>query len=321
MNPLDARTAQKRSSKEPSVNPCNFRSAGRLSNESGRTLSALHELLARNLTNSLDVYFGTGLDVRLIDLEQLTMEDFRSRCASAGYMLPCLTHPSSATIFIEMDHVMMFTAIDLLLGGTGGDQGVARDLTEIDEEILEDVCAVIATQIERVWEPVGVGLTAQKCIKPNLAYRAFPATEKVHRIRFEVSVAGVSGSLHLALPASLSSHIVRNVRADHVGTKGESRWHPRETLEQRMMNCQVTLSGELPDLMVPVRDLARIEVGSVLTLSAAVSAPGWLRLEGRPYYEATPVGQGLNKAMQLLRPMLISPKQMTENEEDNDARL
>ena len=173
MNPLDARTAQKRSSKEPSVNPCNFRSAGRLSNESGRTLSALHELLARNLTNSLDVYFGTGLDVRLIDLEQLTMEDFRSRCASAGYMLPCLTHPSSATIFIEMDHVMMFTAIDLLLGGTGGDQGVARDLTEIDEEILEDVCAVIATQIERVWEPVGVGLTAQKCIKPNLAYRAF----------------------------------------------------------------------------------------------------------------------------------------------------
>jgi len=282
-------------------------------------LSALHELLARNLTNSLDVYFGTGLDVRLIDLEQLAMEDFRARCAAAGYIMPCATSPSSATILLEMDNAMMFTAIDLLLGGTGGDHGVSRDLTEIDEEILEDVCGVIAAQIERVWQPMGVGLTPQKCVKPNLAYRSFPPTEKVHRIRFEVSVAGVSGALHLTLPASLSSHIVRNVRVDQVGTKSGSRWHPRETLEQRMLNCEVLLSGELPDLMVSVRDLARIEVGSVLTLSAPVSAPGWLKLEGRAFYEAAPVGQGTNKAMQLLKPKHVSATELMGNEDDNDG--
>ncbi len=320
MNRTETRSAKRGLSANPSVHPCNFRSAGRLSNESGRTLTTLHELLARNLMNSLDVYFGTGLDVRLIDLEQLEMDDFRARCASAGYIMPCLTRPSSATILIEMDNAMMFTAIDLLLGGTGGDQGVVRDLTEIDEEILEDVCGVIATQIERVWQPIGVALTPQKCVKPHLANRSFPANEKVHRIRFEVSVAGVTGALHLTLPASLSSHIVRNVRLDQVGSKSGARWHPRESLEQRMLNCEVLLSGELSNLLVSVRDLARIEVGSVLTLSAPVSAPGLLKLEGRGYYEAAPVGQGSNKAMQLLKPMYMIPTELTENEEGNNGK-
>ena len=319
MNTMEGRAPKKGLTKEPSIQPCNFRSAGRLSNESGRTLSTLHELLARNLMNSLDVYFGTGLEVRLIDLEQLTMEDFRGRCAVAGYIMPCLTRPSSATILLEMDNALMFTAIDLLLGGTGGEQGASRDLTEIDEEILEDVCGVIAAQIERVWQPMGVSLTPQKCVKPNLAYRSFPSTDKVHRIRFEISVAGTSGTLHLALPASLSSHIVRNVRVDQVGAKSTSRWHPNETLEQRMLNCEVKLSGELPDLTVSVRDLARIEVGSVLTLSAPVADPGWLKLEGRSYYEAVPVGQGSNKAMQLLKPKFLSATELMGNEEDKNA--
>ena len=317
MNATERRAARKGPAKEPSILPCNFRSAGRLSNESGRTLTTLHELLARNLSNSLDVYFGTGLEVRLIDLEQLTMDDFRTRCASAGYMMPCSTRPSSATILIEMDSALMFTAIDLLLGGTGGDQGiVARDLTEIDEEILEDVCGVIAAQVERVWQPIGVTLTPQKCVKPNLAYRSFPSTEKVHRIRFEVNAAGLTGLLHLALPASLSSHIVRNVRVDQVGAKSGARWRPTETLEERMLNCDVSLSGELPDLTVSVRDLARIEVGSVLTLSAPVSAPGWLKLEGRAYYEAVPVGQGTRKAMQLIKAKHMSASELAGKEDE-----
>jgi flagellar motor switch protein FliM len=71
--------------------------------------------------------------------------------------------------------------------------------------------------------------------------------------------------------------------------------------------------------MVSVRDLARIEVGSVLTLSAPVSAPGWLKLEGRAFYEAVPVGQGTNKAMQLLKPKHVSATELMGNEDDNDG--
>ena len=43
-----------------SIIPCNFRSAGRLSNDSTRHLRALHEIFARNLSHSLDLFLGSA---------------------------------------------------------------------------------------------------------------------------------------------------------------------------------------------------------------------------------------------------------------------
>jgi flagellar motor switch protein FliM len=43
------------------IQSCNFRYAGRLSNENVRTLTALHEKFALNATNSLELFLGASL--------------------------------------------------------------------------------------------------------------------------------------------------------------------------------------------------------------------------------------------------------------------
>jgi flagellar motor switch protein FliM len=278
----------------------------------------MHEVLARNLTNSLDVYLGTGLEVRLANLEQLAMEDFRTSCLAAGYLLPCAARPSSNTVLLEMDSTLMFTVVDLLLGGSGENPEGSRELTEIDEEVMEGVGSLIAQQIERVWQPMGFVLTPGKCVKPNLAHRVFPPTEKVLRIRFDVSVAGMTGALYLAFQASLAGHIVRNARADQ--STGKNNLYGRlPSLQKRILDCKFWLSGELPDLKVSVRDLARIEAGSVLTLSAPVDAPGKLTLEGKTYYTAVPVRQGSSKAMQLLTAVHTQATEINPIEDETHA--
>lgn len=282
--------------------PCNFRSAGRLSNESARTLTHLHETLARNLTNSLDVYLGTGLEVRLAHLEQLSMEEFKARSTMGGYMLPCATKPAGSAVLLDMDHPLMFTVIDLLLGGSGAKLEFNRELTEIDEEVMEGVGQLIAQQVERVWQPIGYSLIPGKCVKPNLAHRVFPPTDKVIRIQFDVSVAGMTGSLYVALQASLAGSLVRNIRADNTNSRG-SAYLPMLSLAKRMLDCPFALSGELPDLRVSVRALAAVQEGSVLMLSVPVNSPGKLTLEGNIFFDAIPVRQGQNKAMQLIAPV------------------
>lgn len=319
MSTPSSKTAKKPQGK-PTILPCNFRSAGRLSNESARTLTGIHEVLARNLTNSLDVYLGTGLEVRFVDLQQLSIEEYRLQCANAGYVLPSAVRPSQSSAVIELDSSLMFTVVDLLLGGSGASPEVTRELTEIDEEIIEGVATLIVGQIERVWQPMGFALTPGKCIKPGLAHKAFPPTEKILRIHFDVSVGGISGSLHLALQASLASHLVRNSRIDAASARNSARYLKLPPLKQRILDCNFSLSGELAELKVSVRDLARLEVGTVLALPAAASAPGKITLEGRPYFEASPVGQGNKKAMQLL--LAIDPNniEMTDSEDQINAR-
>jgi len=304
MSTPSSKTAKKAQGK-PTILPCNFRSAGRLSNESARTLTGIHEVLARNLTNSLDVYLGTGLEVRFVDLQQLSIEEYRLQCANAGYVLPSAVRPSQSSAVIELDSSLMFTVVDLLLGGSGASPEVTRELTEIDEEIIEGVATLIVGQIERVWQPMGF---------------AFPPTEKILRIHFDVSVGGISGSLHLALQASLASHLVRNSRIDAASARNSARYLKLPPLKQRILDCNFSLSGELAELKVSVRDLARLEVGTVLALPAAASAPGKITLEGRPYFEASPVGQGNKKAMQLLLAIDPNNNEMTDSEDQINAR-
>ena len=281
------------------VQPCNFRSAARLSNENARALSGLHETLARNLMNSLDVYLGTGLEVKLASLDQLSMEEYRAASATSGYTLPCLLRPSNSSMLIDIDDKLMFTMIDLLLGGPGATIAEPRELTEIDEEILHGAASLIAKQVEAAWQPAVATITPGACIKSAMAHKLFPVTEKILRIRFDLSVAGMTGALHISFLASFGGHLVRNIKTEMSSQLG-TRFMPRPSLQQRLLDCSFMLAGVLPDLQVRVRELSSIEVGSVLKLSMPMSTAGRLTLEDKHLYEALPVRQSNRKAVQLL---------------------
>jgi flagellar motor switch protein FliM len=270
-----------------------------LSNENARALSGLHEVLARNLMNSLDVYLGTGLEVKLGSLEQMPMDDYRAISATSGYVLPCMLRPSLSNLLLEIDGPLMFTMIDLLLGGPGATIQEARELTEIDEEIMHGAASLIAKQVESAWQPATATITPGKCVKPAMAYKLFPATEKVLRIRFDLTLAGMTGSIHLAFLAAFGGHLVRNIKTE-ISSQLGARYAPRPNLQQRLLDCSFMLAGVLPDLKVTVRELSAITIGSVLKLSAPMEMAGRLTLEDKHLFEAVPVRQSNKKAVQLL---------------------
>ncbi len=300
--PLRKRVTSAMPTRERTIQPCNFRSAGRLSNESARALKTLHEALARNLMNTLDVYLGTALEVRLTTLEQLTMDDYRARLQLNSYVLPCTLAPASHTMLIEVERVLLFTMIDLLLGGIGTATEVAREITEIDEEVMQGVAALIAQQIERAWQPIGVAVTPGAPARAAMVHKLFPPTEKVLRVEFEVGLAGATSTLRIAFPASVGGHLVRS-KADPANTRGPIRYFPRLPLEERMLDCRFTLSGGLPEVRVPVRELAAMTVGQVFLLGAPVHSSGRLALESKDFFEALPVRRGKHKAVELIAPV------------------
>jgi flagellar motor switch protein FliM len=183
---------------------------------------------------------------------------------------------------------------------------------------MEGVGTLIAAQIERAWQPIGFQLTPGKCVKPNMAHRGFAPNEKVLRIQFDVNVADVTASMYIAFQASLASHLVRHMRTDSTSTKHD-QYKNLPSLSRRILDCEFSLAGELCELTVPVKDLARLEVGIVLTLSAAASSLAKLTLEGNPFFEATPVRQGNKKAMHLAEPLNPTEMEPTEPEDEGHA--
>src|SRR5271156_396495 len=172
--------------KARTIHSCNFRYAGRLSNENARALTSLHEKFALSVTNSLEVYLGTSIRLKMISLEQLALRDYISGVAPNTYLFPCALNVMESNFLMEMDIRLIFPIIDLLLGGAGttaSDQ--VRELTEIDEEIMESITGLIVKEMDRSWRALNLSLTPSHCIKPALITQIYPANEKLVFLMFE----------------------------------------------------------------------------------------------------------------------------------------
>ncbi len=282
-----------------SVAPCNFRSAGRLSNESARLLTAAHETLARHLASAFEVFLATGLEVKLLTIDQLPAKEYIAGVLPLSYIAPLSSNTTSSTMIVELDVGFIFPIIDLLMGGTGNSPVEKRELSEIEEEIMQDVMLLIARQIENTWHLLHESLVPNRRTKASVLHQYCPPHEKVTFARFEVNFAGQVGSFQLVFPAAFLNELIKQLKLDQPQTKGRARNFPMPDIRERILDCEVDLATDLLPLRVAVRELLMLRPGSILNLRAPVGHLCAVVVEGRPIFEVEVAKVGSRKAVQL----------------------
>src|ERR1700677_1115906 len=286
--------------KPRTIHSCNFRYAGRLSNENARALTSLHEKFALNVTNSLEVYLGTSIRLKMVSLEQLALQDYINSVAPNTYLLPCALNVMESNLLMEMDVRLIFPIIDLLLGGagtTGSDE--RREVTEIDEEIMESITALIIKEVDRAWRALNLSLTPGHCIKPALVTQIYPANEKLVLLMFEMTVGASTGSFKIVLPTSFVGFLLRHLKAAQSKKISSLRSIRNPTLRERILDWDFVVAADITQMRVLVKDLIDMRVGMVVKMKAPVRSPGRLTVEGVEIFEALPVRNGTRKAAQL----------------------
>jgi flagellar motor switch protein FliM len=157
-----------RSGRKPrTVQSCDFRAAGRLSNENARLITAIHETFARHLTAAMDAYLGGDPKVKLATLDQISLRDHITAVDPLSYIAPFSIGAVPGTVLVEFDIELAFPIIDLLLGGNGAPAFEARELSEIEEEIMRDLTSLIARQAETAWRLPEMSLTARERVESS----------------------------------------------------------------------------------------------------------------------------------------------------------
>ena len=182
-----------------SVQPCDFRTAGRLSNENARAVTAIHETFARHLTAALDAYLGGNPAVKLATLDQTSLRDHIAAVDPLTYVAPFSIGAVPGTVLVEFDIELAYPIIDLLLGGAGAPSFEARQLSEIEEEIMRDLTSLIARQAETAWRIPEMSLTALERVESPALGQVCSPTEKLTLVKFDVEIAGLNGWFQLAL--------------------------------------------------------------------------------------------------------------------------
>jgi len=288
-------SGQRRARKPRNVYSCEFRSAGRLSNEDARALNVIHEGFAQHVSGALDAYFGTSIEVKLERLDQLSIKDHIDSLSTHCYVVPY----SSNSMFVECDNELVFPIIELLLGGAGNTGHPGRELSEIEDEIMLDVVLLICRQAAIAWRMPDLSNAAGPRIKAGEMQQAFSMNEKATVLSFGVQLGGAAGTFRLVLSTELVNRLLKQLRVDQPQRKSRVWSFPMPPLRERILDCDVEVTAELPDLRVAVRDLISLQPGSVLKLHAPIRNPGMLTAGGHGLFEAAPVRIGSQRAAQL----------------------
>ena len=298
--------------------PWDARVSRQLSASQVRSIGQLHEDFARHLTDSLGGYVQASLGVTLVSTEYVGYWDFLERLPDVTYLASFGVLPLETVGVLQMDLALAFPVMDLLLGGEGTGTPPARDITEIEEHILQGVGALVCHELERSWQAIELTFAFQQRQRPEAMQRLIPSEEKVLSLSFEITIPEVRGSLNIAVPAVVSSALLRKLNAEAVYVRRIGSTEAVRRMRLRLLSCPFGVELVLPALAVPLRELLNLAPGSVLALPRALSSPASVRAAGAELFLAQPVRRGGQRAAQILSAQSREP--LASNSKDSSEK-
>jgi flagellar motor switch protein FliM len=284
-----------------------IRQAGQLGKEHVRAVSMLHDSFARNLTHNLGAYLRGVFEVNLVSVEQLSYGEFLQRIPEITYFASINLMPADALAAMQVDLPLAYPIIDLMLGGHGKSERGIRDITEIEEGILESVVRMICRDMQVSWQPLlELEFNFDQRQQQAQIQQLMAPTEKVLALSFEIRMPEVRGMLNFAFPAVISNALLRRLSKQWSYRRRRNMEQTVTQVRGLLMDCSFRAQLELPPTPVPVRELLQLQVGSVLMLRHRAHAPGTLRVAGKELFTAYPVRSGLTRGAQIEARMSIA---------------
>jgi len=282
-----------------------FKRPDKFSKEQIRTVSIMHETFARLTTTSLSAQLRSLVQVHVASVDQLTYEEFIRSIPNPTTLAVINMDPLKGSAILEIDPAITFSIIDRLFGGQGEGTKVTRDLTDIEQSVMEGIIVRILGNMREAWSQV-IDLRprlGQIETNPQFA-QIVPPTEMVVLVTLETKVGEVEGMMNFCIPYLTIEPIISKLSAQYWyssvrrGTTTENL----NILRERLSTIAVTMVAEIGAMDLTVRDVLSLRQGDVIRLqNTRTSDPMALKIGNRPKFLCKPGQVGNKLAVQITR--------------------
>ena len=292
--------AQDRKREVPAVR-FDFRRPDRIPKSQVRAIRLLHDTFVRNLVSSLSAYLRSYLAVNLVSVEQLSYAEFLDGLPSPTCMVSLGLRPYDGYGVLELNPSLVFPILEMLLGGTGKTTiSLQRDITEIEQKLLDGLLRIILRDLREAWRVVTeVDFTVVAMeTEPQLLHVLAP-NEAVVAIAVEVRMGETVGMMNIAMP----SIVIKMMRQ-----KFDQQWSLRKTnaseteqlrIVRFLREASLAMEARLTAATLTVQDLLLLEEGQLLTFDHPVGRPLEFEVNGAAKFSGHVVSTGKKRAFQI----------------------
>lgn len=246
-----------------------FKRPDKFSKEQIRTVSIMHETFARLTTTALSAQLRSLINVHVASVDQLTYEEFIRSIPNPKTLGVINMDPLKGSAILEVDPAITFAIIDRLFGGQGEGTKVTRDLTDIEQTVMEGIIVRILGNMREAWSQV-IDLRprlGQIETNPQFA-QIVPPSEMVVLVTLETKVGDVEGMMNFCIPYLTIEPIISKLSAQYwySSVRRGATTENLNILRDRLATIEVPMVVEVGSMNLQVRDVLNLQVGDVIRL-------------------------------------------------------
>lgn len=210
-----------RPNQEYSVKIYDFKRPDKFSKDQIRTVSIMHETFARLVTTSLSAQLRSFVEVHVFSVDQLTYEEFVRSIPNPTALAVIDMDPLKGSAILEIDPAITFSIFDRLFGGPGEAGGFARDLTAIEQAVMEGIIIRLLGNLRESWSRIVDLRPRFGGIETNPQFaQIVPPSEMVVLVTFETQVNEEKGMINLCIPYLTLEPIIPKLSARYWYSSG-----------------------------------------------------------------------------------------------------
>lgn len=282
-----------------------FNHPDRFSKDQIRTMHNLHDHFARVFSISLSAFLRTIVEVKLVSVDQISYEEFIRSIPNPTSLNIINMDPLEGKALMELSPTLSFPVVDRLMGGQGNVFKKNRELTEIEQTIIEKVLYRAFDCLHEAWAnvlPLNLSLE-QSETNPQLLMQLYLPSEMVILMTFEVTMGDISGTLSFCIPYPTLEPIASQLSSSSwfAASKKELSEEHAEVLYDRIRRVSLPIIAYIGAANMTMKELLDLNENDVIQLNSRVDDELVMQIGNEyRYYTKPGIHRGHN-AVQITR--------------------
>jgi flagellar motor switch protein FliM len=297
----NAHHSQTQSDPTRRAQPYDFRRPDRIAKDQLRAIHLLHENFARALGSSLSAYLRAYVVVNLVSVEQLSFIEFSRALPSPSCLVSLGMKPFEGNAVLEINTGLVFPILEMLLGGSQkAALKITREITEIEQSILDGLFRITLHDLKIAWQavtPLEFKIESYET-DPQLLQILAP-NEAVVAVSLEVRVGELSGMMNIGIPSIIVKMLRHKFDQQWSVRKSDSTEQEQARILRLVKAGMLEVHARLDGPKLKVEDLLDLQVDDVLAFDTPIESSQQLTVNGRLKYQGQIVTNGRNRAFEI----------------------
>jgi flagellar motor switch protein FliM len=250
----------------PAEAPFDFRQSLQVSDAQIEAVRALFENFVRSLSESLSLTLRVGVTGTLAGLEQTTFGALAETISAPATILCFRVQPHAGYTLVSVSPSLVAPILDCMLGGNGKIVfALEREVTDLEQSMLEGFFAKVAQELGKAWQPVAPIDFHFTCVETTpQASGKIAAGDAVIQVAADLRIGENEGRLDVIVPALTLKSLRPKSESRSEARKSVSR-DLEDAIRQKLADgLKLELDCALVGASIRLNDLLNLKPGDLI---------------------------------------------------------